>query len=311
MQKLYIFFCLVFMARLATAQQSELVDAFTPLVGHTWVSDTILADQSKFKQHCTFEFDLDKKLVLVSSDGFTDRKQTKWGKRNHGIRYLDPKTKQLNFIEYDVFGGATRGRIFLEADNIYYTYAHGREVLTDAWIKQSDDHYHFKVGVRDNGSWEKVYIESDFRRKATEANPSYRSLDFWLGHWEVYDNKTEQLVGHSQVSSIIDGMGIQEKSHSADGKFHGVGISKYNPETLRWNQMWVDNAGTTILLEGKVEKGEIVFTNEELKDGVKYKNKVNWKKQGDGSIRQIWNTTEAGKDDWKVNYDLTYRRSEK
>jgi len=146
---------------LSFGQDSKLA-IFDNLVSKTWKAEGAWGDGSKFVQEITFNYSLDKTVVIAESIGFVDKAQTKLGPRNHGVRQFDAKTNIIKFWEFDVFGGLTEGTVVGEGKNIIYQYKYGNSVVTDMWEYVDDSTYTFKVGSYENGEWKQVYLSTQF-----------------------------------------------------------------------------------------------------------------------------------------------------
>ncbi|NKI32067.1 hypothetical protein [Croceivirga thetidis] len=138
------------------------MDIFENFIGKTWSAEGKWGDGSLFKQVSTFSYSLDSTLVIVESKGFTDQEQTKFGNRNHGIRKWNSEIGFVEFWEFDVFGGLTKGKIFVEDKNLRYEYVYGDTLVSDYWEYVNDNTYNFKVGNYIQGVWEQVYLETQF-----------------------------------------------------------------------------------------------------------------------------------------------------
>ncbi len=153
-------FCTLFWASQLVAQGQ--LKNFEPFIGKTWVASGQWGDGSKFKQEITFSYDLDSTLVLTKSKGFTNKEQTTYGDRNHGIRKFDAETNTLKFWEFDVFGGVTQGEVVFQGKNLYYRYDYEGTTVTDAWLYADAKTYNFKVGKYTDGVWEQTYLDTQF-----------------------------------------------------------------------------------------------------------------------------------------------------
>ncbi|WP_422351292.1 hypothetical protein [Flagellimonas sp.] len=157
------------LAGFLNAQAQEPLSVFEPLMGKTWSAEGNWGDGSKFKQDINFRYDLNKKLVIAESNGYTNREQTTYGPRNHGIRQYDEASKTIKFWEFDVFGGVTEGTVIANGKDIIYTYAYGESLVTDYWEYIDDHTYNFIVGSYENGEWKQKYLSTQFTTaKATE-----------------------------------------------------------------------------------------------------------------------------------------------
>ncbi len=144
----------------------EALKKMEPLMGKTWSATGNWGDGSKFKQEITFSYGLDSTLVFAKSKGFTNKEQTEYGDRNHGIRKYDTASNSYKFWEFDVFGGVTHGSLVFEGNNILYHYVYGGNTITDAWEYVDPNTYNFKVGNYENGEWKQVYLNTQFVTKA-------------------------------------------------------------------------------------------------------------------------------------------------
>ncbi|MCL6266175.1 hypothetical protein [Flagellimonas myxillae] len=164
--KTITFLSLLF-AGLFHLQAQEPLSIFQPLMGKTWSAEGSWGNGQKFKQDIIFWFDLNQKLVIVESNGYTNMEQTTYGPRNHGIRQYDEASKTIKFWEFDVFGGVTEGTVIAKGKDIIYTYAYGETVVTDYWEFVDDNTYNFIVGSYENGEWKQKYLSTQFTTPKT------------------------------------------------------------------------------------------------------------------------------------------------
>lgn len=182
------------------------LDGFSTLKGKTWVAEGEWGDGSVYKQEITFSSQLDGKLIIAESDGFIDQSQTEWGHRNHGIRKWNEEKGIVEFWEYDVFGGMTYGTVSIEGKNMYYSYDYGGTQVTDAWIFKDDRTYQFKVGSYENGQWNQIYLDTEFK-----ALPKY------TGARDDLDSLLAGMKTFSETYMREDHLGISE-FYTEDGK---------------------------------------------------------------------------------------------
>ncbi|MEM6701036.1 MAG: hypothetical protein AAF599_21720, partial [Bacteroidota bacterium] len=128
-----------------------------------WQAEDTWEDGSKFKQEITFEKGLENNIIITKSKGFTNKEQSEYGWRNHGIRQYDAASKSIKFWEFDVFGEVTEGKVWTEDKSIYYQYQYGESVVTDAWEYVDDWTYDFKVGAYVKGTWQQTYLSTQFK----------------------------------------------------------------------------------------------------------------------------------------------------
>lgn len=148
---------------------------------------------------------------------------------------------------------------------------------------------------------------------AASAKPcdseEYRQFDFWLGQWDVYlpDGKT---AGASVIQSFADGCALLE-NWSGTGGFTGKSINIYDITDKQWHQSWVDNSGSRLNLEGKFADGKMVLWTDAPnpnKAGALLRQQITWTKNADGSVRQLWETSEDAGKTWVTAFDGKYVR---
>ncbi len=172
--------------------QNNHLKMFEKLMNRTWEAEGKWGDGSVFKQEINYKYALDSTLIISSSKGFTDKAQKKYGNRNHGIRKYNASKKQIEFWEFDVFGGLTEGTVTYEDKNILYEYEYGGTIVTEVWKFVNDSTYTFKVGTYKDGAWNQVFLDTQFKGSKTF------SID------KVYAKLKKELVG-SWRSKAWDG----------------------------------------------------------------------------------------------------------
>lgn len=158
-----LLFVLLFVLGYQISYAQEPLTIFENLIDKTWKAEGKWGDGSLFKQESTFSYGLDSTLIIVKSKGFTNQEQTEYGDRNHGIRKWNSGKSILEFWEFDVFGGVTWGKIFVEDRNLRYEYVYGETLVSDYWEYVDDNTYNFKVGNYIDGEWKQVYLETQFK----------------------------------------------------------------------------------------------------------------------------------------------------
>lgn len=116
----------------------------------------------------------------------------------------------------------------------------------------------------------------------------YKQFDFWLGDWVVYDSLGNAL-GENLIVKLEDGCLINE-NWTGKGISSGRSYNYYNKQDSTWNQLWVDNNATHLILKGKASKNSMVLKSE-LTKGKKvpfYYNQITWTLNDDGSVTQVW-----------------------
>lgn len=141
------------------------------------------------------------------------------------------------------------------------------------------------------------------------AAPERRQFDFWIGHWNVVDEKGKP-AGSNDVSSILGGCALQENWKGAGGS-SGTSLNLYDAAAKKWHQSWVDSSGDLLLLDGQLRDGRMVL--EGKRKGAKGRtvtDRITWEKvHGDADrVRQLWQTSEDGGKTWTTAFDGTYIR---
>ena len=135
---------------------------------------------------------------------------------------------------------------------------------------------------------------------------AYRAFDFWVGEWNVYGPKG-RLVGTNSVTREYGGCVIHEHYKTGHG-YSGESLNIYDVSRKVWHQSWVDSSGTLLLLEGGLRDGRMVLEGQMPgADGKTTLQRITWTPNPDGSVRQLWESTDAsGK--WGVVFDGKYTR---
>ncbi len=161
---------LLFLTTTISYTQQSNLSIFKNLTDKVWQAEGNWGDGNKFKQEIIFTFDLDSTIVIAKSKGFTNKEQTQYGSRNHGIRKYDTITKTIHFWEFDVFGGVTEGIVKVDGKNIIYQYQYGESLVTDMWEYVDEATYNFKIGSYVDGKWKQVYLKTQFKAKNRDRN---------------------------------------------------------------------------------------------------------------------------------------------
>ncbi|MFY0604400.1 MAG: hypothetical protein JXQ93_10645 [Flavobacteriaceae bacterium] len=118
---------------------------------------------------------------------------------------------------------------------------------------------------------------------------NHTKFDFWVGDWVVKDT-TGKIVGENKINKIQDKCAIQENWTSASGTTTGTSFNYYDSNDDTWNQIWVDNQGSQLVLKGKPSENKMVLKSKMLK-GKKiafYYHQITWTLQKDGTVIQHW-----------------------
>jgi hypothetical protein len=134
----------------------------------------------------------------------------------------------------------------------------------------------------------------------------YRDFDFWLGEWTVHANN--RVAGENSIQLILDKCVIFENWTGANG-YSGKSFNIYNASTKKWQQLWVDNAGGVLQLEGELHNGVLEYTGKTPQaDGTTALEKITFKKLPNDRIQQIWVQSPDDGKTWNTLFDGMYIR---
>jgi ketosteroid isomerase-like protein len=154
--------------------------------------------------------------------------------------------------------------------------------------------------------------ETTGRMSRQDANPDFcsdsefREFDFWLGDWDALDVGKSVLVAHTRVDLILDGCVLREDYEGADG-LQGQSFTLYDPSRKIWHQSWATNRGQLLVIEGKLEGGEMVLTGaDRTVDGKERRVRGTWKPMN-GGVRETAVISSDAESTWQPWFDLIFR----
>ncbi|WP_298827155.1 hypothetical protein [uncultured Piscinibacter sp.] len=133
----------------------------------------------------------------------------------------------------------------------------------------------------------------------------YRQFDFWLGEWNVHTPEGK-LAGVNKISGEYGGCVLHER-YASSGGYRGESLNTYDSGRKVWHQTWVDNAGTLLLLEGGLRGASMVLEGQTVEAGKVAKHRITWTPNADGSVRQLWESTDS-KGQRRTVFDGTYTK---
>lgn len=134
--------------------------------------------------------------------------------------------------------------------------------------------------------------------------PEYRQFDFWIGKWDVTEKG--KPAGTSRVTAILDGCVLLEEWTSANGKFLGKSFNRYDADTQRWQQLWVDNQGKVLRLVGGYADGKMVLEGATAASQGQVFQRITWHNNDDGTVRQVWEQSKDMRETWNTVFDGLY-----
>ena len=138
------------------------------------------------------------------------------------------------------------------------------------------------------------------------ASAAHRAFDFWLGEWQVHGANGKQ-AGTNAITSAHGGCVLRE-SYRTPGNYSGESINIYDASRKVWHQTWADSSGLLLTLEGGLQDGRMVLEGGGIAPGGGViKHRITWTPNADGSVRQHWESTDAG-GKWTTAFDGKYTR---
>jgi hypothetical protein len=129
-----------------------------------------------------------------------------------------------------------------------------------------------------------------------------------LGEWTVH-KPDGSVAGTNRIAREYSGCVIHERYSSASG-YSGESLNTYDASREVWHQTWVDNTGLLLLLEGRLAGKSMVLEGQTRGEGgAVVKHRITWTPNSDGSVRQLWESTDA-KAQWTVSFNGLYRKKQ-
>lgn len=138
---------------------------------------------------------------------------------------------------------------------------------------------------------------------------AYRQLDFWIGDWDVFEADAPQgpVQARARVERIVGGCAIRERYEQSDGLV-GESLLAYDPVREQWQQTWITNRGSLMLISGTWKDGVLVLEGEtHLKDGSTVRQRITWRAQGEAVHESAMLSKDGGKS-WRSAFDMVFRR---
>ena len=143
-----------------------------------------------------------------------------------------------------------------------------------------------------------ISLASAQNAKPACTDAAHRQFDFWIGDWDVF-TPDGKAAGRNQIASIAGGCGIEEQWIGAGGG-SGRSLNAYDAAERRWRQFWVGGDGTVLQLAGSFAGNVMTLENAG--------NRIRFTRNGDGTVRQVWDQSSDGGKTWKTVFDGKYVR---
>jgi hypothetical protein len=138
------------------------------------------------------------------------------------------------------------------------------------------------------------------------TDPAHRQFDFWIGEWTVH-KPDGTIAGTNRIERAYGGCVLHEH-YKTPGGYAGESFNIFDAQRKVWHQTWVDSSGLLLLLEGQlVAKSMVLAGQTGTPGGAITKHRITWTPNADGTVRQLWESTDA-KGQWTVAFDGLYKR---
>lgn len=137
----------------------------------------------------------------------------------------------------------------------------------------------------------------------------HRQFDFWVGTWDVTAPNGNK-AGENHISLILKNCVLFEEWTGAGGG-SGKSFNVWDRTRKVWHQTWVDDAGTLLVLEGRLVDGAMVLEGvTTTANGGKLMHKVTWSRVGTSPdrVRQHWEQSRDEGKTWATAFDGLYTK---
>lgn len=141
------------------------------------------------------------------------------------------------------------------------------------------------------------------------TSPEYRQFDFWIGDWDTFESDAPEgpSVARARVRSIAGGCAIHELYEQNDGLI-GDSILSYDQVRKKWQQTWVTNRGSLMVIAGNLADGVIVLEGDvHTGDGRTVLQRIAWERKGDDVREWAMQSRDGGKS-WTPAFDVVFRK---
>jgi hypothetical protein len=136
--------------------------------------------------------------------------------------------------------------------------------------------------------------------------PEYRQLDFWLGDWDTFDSGDSTTpVARAHVDLIAAGCAVHELYEQTDGLI-GDSILSFDPARKLWQQTWVTNYGSLMVISGGFKDGVLTLEGTmHFRNGKSSPQRITWKAAG-GGVRESSVMSKDGGKTWEPAFDVLF-----
>ncbi|GAA4856594.1 hypothetical protein [Luteimonas vadosa] len=142
------------------------------------------------------------------------------------------------------------------------------------------------------------------------TDADYRQFDFWIGDWEVFGGPDgSRLLGHNRIERSDNGCWLQEHWTGTTGP-SGTSLNSWDKAYGVWRQYWSGGGGMVLRLEGGLREGRMVLEGVLPGPGGEGEQaqRITWTPNDDGSVTQLWETSDDAGATWKTAFQGRYRK---
>ena len=139
--------------------------------------------------------------------------------------------------------------------------------------------------------------------------PEYRQFDFWLGDWDTFEvvGDTATSIARAHVDLSAGGCAVHELYEQTDGLI-GDSILSFDPVRKVWQQTWVTNGGSLMVLTGVFRGGVVTLEGEyHSGSGKGFLQRITWKAEGSG-VRESAVLSKDGGKTWEPAFDVLFKK---
>lgn len=163
------------------------------------------------------------------------------------------------------------------------------------------------AALRKDPRWGETVARMDAAAHPCKKAELNRQFDFWVGEWEV-KSPTGVPLGVSSVQHLIESCVVYENWTGNTG-YVGKSFNFYNPNRKAWQQTWVDGQGQALEMVGGIKEGSMAYSGEiPGQNGKTQLQRLSFTPRPDGTVRQLWETSDDAGKTWQVSFDGIYHR---
>lgn len=137
----------------------------------------------------------------------------------------------------------------------------------------------------------------------------YRQLDYWIGDWDTFDSDALNgpSIAHAVITPLVEGCALHERYEQTDGLV-GDSILSFDPVHRQWQQTWLTNRGSIMVLWGELRDAALVLEGQaHLRSGATVLQRITWRREGEAVRETAVLSSDAGAH-WEPAFDVLFRK---